>query len=126
MDTCHSGGLTAGRDTAIKSATGIHGGLVVMSSSTGDEVSLEDDDWNHGAFALAVIEGISGQRTQGVGSKLDLPADNNKDGQIEQTELSNYVNLRVKEITHGKQNPVTHQPRHPNHPVKSFSVSRVK
>jgi hypothetical protein len=123
MDTCHSGGLTAGRDTAIKAATGIHGGLVVISSSTGDEVSLEHDDWDHGAFALALIEGISGRRVKGVGSKLDLPADNNKDGQIEQSELSNYVTLRVKEITHGKQNPVTHQP---NQPVKSFSVSRVK
>ncbi len=112
MDTCHSGGLAAGRDTAIKAATGIHGGLMVMSSFTGDEVSLEHDDWDHGTFALAVIEGISGQRGKGVGSKLDLPADNNKDSQIEQSELSNYVNLRVKEITRGKQNS-SHTPTQP-------------
>jgi uncharacterized caspase-like protein len=118
MDTCHSGGLTAGRDTAIKAATGIHGGLVVMSSSTGDQVSLEDDDWDHGAFALALIEGISGKRTTKVGSKLDLPADNNKDGKIEQSELSNYVNLRVKK------SPTTNRTLLPTSPTSQSSPSQ--
>ena len=128
IDTCHSGGaIEAPRtrraksihtavDLAIQQLTSVESGVVVMTSSTGDELSFEDDAWGHGAFALSVIEALSGNR-KGPVSKVKLPADLNLDRLLELTELDAYVNARVRELTDGQQRPLTERGRIPSFPL---------
>ncbi|MEJ0032444.1 MAG: hypothetical protein WDO15_19765 [Bacteroidota bacterium] len=33
-------------------------GVVIMAASTGKESSLESPEWGHGAFTLALLEGL--------------------------------------------------------------------
>ena len=35
-------------------------GIVVFTSSTGNELSQEKEEWNNGAFTKAVVEGLRG------------------------------------------------------------------
>ena len=114
VDTCHSGGVT-GRTKGIRDLdiTSIvadlandESGVVVMASSTGREVSIESNKWGHGAFTLALTEGLSGK------------ADYNRDSTVYLTEIDNYVTDRVKELTHGEQHPTTQKPT----TVRSFPV----
>ncbi len=134
MDTCHSAGVLGPKPGNAKAARGlersveqvlrqmtsIEVGLVVMTSSTGREESLEHSDWGHGAFALALIEGVSGKRVYAPPSappKTRLPADLNGDGVIELKELDVYVTQRVREITDGAQHPVTRSGDIPSFPL---------
>jgi uncharacterized caspase-like protein len=73
-------------------------GVVVFSSSTGRQFSLEDRSWGNGAFAKAVNEGLNGG------------ADFQKSGRITYKMLDLYVSDRVKQLTHGMQSPVTQAP----------------
>jgi uncharacterized caspase-like protein len=73
-------------------------GVVVMSASTGSELSVESDEWGHGAFTKALLDGLKG------------PADFNNDGVITLTELNLSITYTVKEITGGKQHPTTQIP----------------
>jgi hypothetical protein len=79
-----------------------------MSSSTGNEVSVESATLKHGYFSQALIDGLSGQ------------VDYNKDGVVYLTELDAYVVNRVKELSKDSQHPVTAKP--PN--VRPFALSR--
>ncbi len=108
IDACHSGKLGTNilakrGDTdlmeAIRSLATEENGVVIMAASTGKESSLESSDWKHGAFTLALIEGMN----QG---KADL----NEDGIINIREIDYYVAERVKELTNGKQHPTTQKP----------------
>ena len=103
VDTCHSGGVMGKR--AITDITGVineltsaENGVVVFASSTGRQYSLEDPQWQNGAFTKAVIEGIAG--------KADLLGK----GKITVNMLDAFIAERVKEITKGKQTPVTTKP----------------
>jgi len=103
VDTCHSGGVMGKR--AITDITGVineltsaENGVVVFASSTGRQYSLEDPNWGNGAFTKAVIEGIAG--------KADLLGK----GKITVNMLDAFIAERVKEITNGKQTPVTTKP----------------
>ena len=103
VDTCHSGGVMGKR--AITDITGVineltsaENGVVVFASSTGRQYSLEDPEWGNGAFTKAVIEGIAG--------KADLLGK----GKITVNMLDAFIAERVKEITNGKQTPVTTKP----------------
>ncbi|HOT41044.1 MAG TPA: caspase family protein, partial [Syntrophorhabdaceae bacterium] len=103
VDTCHSGGVMGKR--AITDITGVineltsaENGVVVFASSTGRQYSLEDPQWQNGAFTKAVIEGIAG--------KADLLGK----GKITVNMLDAFIAERVKEITNGKQTPVTTKP----------------
>jgi hypothetical protein len=118
VDTCHAGkvtGRTKGSsdlditDIIADFATD-ESGVVVMASSTGREVSIENGKWEHGAFTLALIEGLSGK------------ADYNGDGTVYLTEIDNYVTDRVKELTDGEQHPTTQKPT----TVRSFPLVLVK
>ena len=73
-------------------------GVVVFTSSTGKQYSLEDKAWNNGAFTKALVEGIDG--------KADLL----KSGKITVDSLSFYVSERVKVLTNGKQTPTGSKP----------------
>ena len=79
----------------INELTSAENGVVVFSSSTGRQYSLEDPSWGNGAFTKAVVEGINGN------------ADLNSTGRITYKMLDFYISERVKELTHGRQTPVT-------------------
>jgi len=103
VDTCHAGGVMGKRAIAditgvINELTSAENGVVVFSSSTGRQYSLEDPQWQNGAFTKAVIEGIAG--------KADLLGK----GKITVNMLDAFIAERVKEITKGKQTPVTTKP----------------
>lgn len=115
VDTCHSGASYGKRGvddmtSAIKELISSDAGVVVMAAATSKERSLEKDEWGHGAFTKAVIEGLSGK------------ADYTKDGIIEQTELELYVSKRVKELTDGNQHPTTAKPK----TIESFPLVKVE
>jgi len=103
VDTCHAGRVMGKRAVTditgvINELTSAENGVVVFSSSTGRQYSLEDPNWGNGAFTKAVIEGIAG--------KADLLGK----GKITVNMLDAFIAERVKEITNGKQTPVTTKP----------------
>ena len=69
-------------------------GMVVISSSSGAQYSMESPAWNNGAFTKALCEGLNGA------------ADPKHTGRITTEMLDTYVRLRVAELTNGKQTPV--------------------
>ncbi|MES3022138.1 MAG: caspase family protein [Pseudomonadota bacterium] len=106
LDTCHSGNvLGAGRRSGANDVSGVinelasaENGVVVFSSSTGRQFSLEDPAWGNGAFTKALVEGLNGA------------ADYQKNGRITHKMLDLYVSERVKQLTGGRQSPVTQAP----------------
>ena len=81
-------------------------GVVVMTSSTGSENSVESPEWGHGAFTETFLEGLAGA------------ADIDSDGVISFKELDLYVTRGVKELTGGKQRPTTQIPDNlPDFPI---------
>jgi WD40 repeat protein len=125
LDTCHSGRLGANLFTmangsktrsitglksafdnteAIRELTSDEVGVVIMAASTGNESSLENEEWGHGAFTTAALAGLGGE------------ADLNDDGIVHLVELDFYVAEKVKELTEGAQHPTT---------VKPSTISRL-
>jgi uncharacterized caspase-like protein len=106
LDTCHAGsvlgdvrkGVFTDTTAVVNELASAENGVVVFSSSTGRQYSLEDKAWGNGAFAKAVIEGLNGA------------ADFQKSGRITFKMLDLYVSDRVKELTKGAQSPVTQAP----------------
>ncbi|WP_339746740.1 caspase family protein [uncultured Rubinisphaera sp.] len=135
MDTCHAAGVLgpAGGEQrrnkstqdainrAVNDLTSIDSGVVVLTSSTGKESSFEDDRWGHGAFALAIIEALTGKKKVNMGTTR-LPADLNDDHVLELIEIDAYLTNRVKELTDGRQHPITERGRLPSFPL-AISVS---
>ncbi|MFT5469283.1 MAG: putative caspase-like protein [Verrucomicrobiales bacterium] len=125
MDTCHSAGVT-GVNQTIKDASDPRHPLNVLVSCPSNQVSFEDPKWGHGAFTLAVLEAIGGQKRDSAtvtdlgqargGTRLGgttkpavtivvpLP-DANGNGSIDLGELQRYVIARVGELTDGRQQP---------------------
>jgi len=100
FDTCHAGLATAsgGLDyNKFVNQIGDAGRAIVLASSAGSEVSVERDDWQHGAFTKALLEGLAGQ------------GHHYKTGVVTIGELNLYVERRVEELTGGK--PVELKPR---------------
>ncbi|MDF1815451.1 MAG: caspase family protein [Verrucomicrobiales bacterium] len=89
---------------AIFELTKAESGIVVMASSTGDELSVESGEWGHGALTYGLLEGLKGR------------ADFNKDGIIHLRELDFFVSDFVIGLTNGKQHPTT---------VKPSTISRL-
>ena len=104
FDTCHSGNATGvsfrGLDynKLINEISG-SANAIVLASSTGSESSLESEEWQHGAFTKALLEGIAGK-----GLHYDP-------GIVTIDELNLYVKTRVKELTEGLQHPVDVKPK---------------
>jgi WD40 repeat protein len=102
IDTCHAGNvLGAGRRavnvdvaSAVNELASAENGVLVFSSSTGRQYSLENTEWGNGAFTKAVVEGLQGR------AKFD------SSGRITHKMLDLYVSERVKELTDNKQTPV--------------------
>lgn len=114
VDTCHSGNIIGGRRAAVAAnitgalneLSSAENGVVVFSSSTGRQYSLEDPQWGNGAFTKALVEALNGG------------ADYNKNGRITYKMLDFYISERVKQLTSGQQTPVTLTP----HGVPDFPV----
>ena len=69
-------------------------GAIVISSSSGNEYSLEGAQWSNGVFTYAVLQGLTAGR-----------ADRDGDGTITVSELQTYVIDEVSRLTRGAQNP---------------------
>jgi hypothetical protein len=108
IDSCHSGNaLGGGGRRAIESPqvtrivnelSSAENGVVVFSSSTGRQVSLEHRKWGNGAFTKALVEGLLGG------------ADLTRSGRVTHRMLDLFISERVKELTQGKQTPVSQAP----------------
>jgi hypothetical protein len=101
MDACHSGNVlgtqqrAAAVSQAVNDLTSADNGPVVFTSSTGRQFSLESEEWNNGAFTKALVEGLNGA------------ADLSDSKTITVKSLDYYIAKRVKELTQGRQAPVT-------------------
>jgi len=107
VDTCHSGnalgtaktrGLGDDINAFVNDLASAENGVVVFTASTGRQFSLEDPAWGNGAFTKAVVEGLNGK------------ADFQKTGRITLKGLDYYIDERVKELTGGRQSPVSIAP----------------
>nr|NJM03644.1 hypothetical protein [Desulfobacula sp.] len=85
-------------------------GVVVFSSSTGKQFSLEMDELKNGVFTKSLIEGLAGQ------------ADYSEDRFVSIAELEAYLPERVKELTNGRQKPVSAKPQ----AVEDYKIVEVK
>ncbi len=106
IDACRSGQLganlaqySANNTEAMRNAASDENGLVLMAASTGGESALETSTWGHGAFTLAILEGIK-----------EGKADVKPDGTIYLRELDFYVSERTIELTNNAQHPTTQKP----------------
>jgi WD40 repeat protein len=113
LDACHSGAVAdpsrrARTDDLVRDLVTDDYGVVVMCSSLGREYSLESPATKHGFFTLGILEALTGK------------ADFNHDGFIHIHEVDLYASLRVRQLSRGRQNPVTGRP--PN--VRSFPLTR--
>jgi len=94
-DTCHSGSITGQESVnTLIDRLNKKAGVVVFTASRGDEASIEREDWGHGAFTKALLEGFSGEADT-------YPVDK----QVSLAELREYVVQRVEELTSGRQHP---------------------
>jgi WD40 repeat protein len=69
-------------------------GAAVISSSSGNEYSLEGEQWGNGVFTYSLLNGLKNRE-----------ADSNKDQIITVSELQAYVIDQVRKLTDGGQNP---------------------
>jgi uncharacterized caspase-like protein len=98
LDACHSGGVT-GDGSALASNADLLRSIIaasnvtVLTSSTTDEFSREDEKWNNGAFTKVLLDA------------LGKDADENHDGLISMSELTDYVSTHVVSLTEGQQHP---------------------
>ena len=108
LDTCHANRAVAARglgpagvDVAslVNDFSKTENGLITFAASQGAELSQESPAWGHGAFSLALIEGI------GEGK-----ADIEHRGTITVSGLDYYIVNRVKDLTEGHQHPVMSRP----------------
>jgi hypothetical protein len=105
VDTCHSGNVLGGGrrglmdlNAVVNELTSSENGVVVFSSATGREAAFENESWGNGAFTLALVEGVRGK------------ADSTHTGRVTYRSLDYYISERVKELTAGRQHPVTQAP----------------
>jgi WD40 repeat protein len=99
LDACHSGATAGDGVQLAMDSTRLRSGLAagnvtVLTSSSGDEVSYENADWQHGAFTKALLDAFG-----------DAAADINQNGLISTTGLVRYVTNRVLALTDGRQHP---------------------
>ncbi len=67
--------------------------VTVLTSSTADKVSHEDEKWGHGAFTKALLDALS--------ASDEIDTDHN--GVISMSELTGYIEKRLTNLTNGNQ-----------------------
>ena len=116
FDTCYSGAILSGRATSTQpdvdkfanQLKAAENGIVVFTSSTGNELSQEKEEWNNGAFTKAVVEGL-----RGAAARPQNPV-------IMISDLNGYVSQRVRELTGGNQKPMMAMPK----TIEDYPISR--
>jgi len=106
FDTCYSANVLRGRgadtrpdvDKFANELKAAENGIVVFASSTGNQLSLERDEWNNGVFTKAVVEGM-----RGAAARPDMAV-------ISISDLESYVSRQVRDLTEGNQKPMTAKP----------------
>jgi hypothetical protein len=71
--------------------------VTVLTSSTSNEFSREDEKWNNGAFTKVLLDALC------------KDGDVNHDGFIWMTQLTHYVVTHVSDLTGGQQHPGVEQ-----------------
>jgi WD40 repeat protein len=94
LDACHSGAITGDGSTLTSDADRLRSiilasNVTVLTSSTANEFSREEDKWNNGAFTKVLLDA------------LGKDADENHDGVISMSELTSYVWTHVISLTDG-------------------------
>jgi len=116
LDACHSGAAGAAQrragmtDDLVRDLISDDYGIVVLSSSRGDEYSLESPEVQHGFFTLALTEAL----------QLQGKSDVNKDGYVYLNDLDFYTMKRVRELSGNRQTPVMSKPR----TIHSFALGK--
>ena len=105
VDTCHAGDASGARvignvrasngDAMAVELTKQENQVLVFASSKGDEVSLEDPKFGHGAFTKALIEGLG----------EEWRADPNEVGEVTYKGLDYWISSRVPILTKRQQTP---------------------
>lgn len=105
IDSCHAGaagppGVKSSADLTrvVKEMSSLYSGLVTFAASTGWEVSVERKEWGHGAFTLALLEGLRG--------KADGFGGGDRNGRIDTEELGAWIKKRVRELTDDRQHAI--------------------
>jgi len=110
-DACHSGGFAPEgmKDLSVVSRNvsegiqklGVHGTCRVVTSCEPGELSQEKADWGggHGAFAQALVKGLSGS----ADSRQEKNSRGNEDGKIDLDELVHFVRREVGDLTSNAQ-----------------------
>ncbi|MFM2067957.1 MAG: hypothetical protein RLZZ584_2866 [Pseudomonadota bacterium] len=117
VDTCYAGKSVGrfSRREVNRLANGLASaelGVIVFSGSAPRQESLEDPVWGNGAFTKAVVEGLSGR------------ADFRREGVVTHKGLDYYVADAVRNLTAGKQTPVTAVPSGvADFPIASIEVA---
>jgi uncharacterized caspase-like protein len=99
LDACHSGAATGDGSTLTSNAADVllltiaASNVTVLTSSTSDEFSREDDKWNNGAFTKVLLDAFG------------KDADEDHDGLISMSDLTRYVRANVIRLTEGQQHP---------------------
>ena len=109
IDTCHAAAVSGGGRRGIEPVDmdGLlaefkgTAGIVVFAAATGTESSIESDEWKHGAFTAAVIEGLAGP--DGRTGKIA-----GTNGVIRTSELAEWVRTKVPQMTRTQQHPVVY------------------
>jgi hypothetical protein len=111
LDTCHAGQAMVATTRGISDINAIvselsstENGVVTYASSTGRQLSQENDSWHNGAFTKALIEGLPAAGRKGQ-------ADITNKGVITTAALDFWLSERVKELTGGSQSPVMSRPQ---------------
>src|SRR5262249_54929133 len=104
LDACHAGATGGDRrkaaltDDLVRDLATDDYGVVTMCSSMGREYSLESEQHKASFFTLALVEGLTGKAGRGP------------EGAVYLHQLDAYVTDRVKELSQGRQHPVTAKP----------------
>jgi len=103
VDTCRAGNIVGNSDWKARAQAdearpdrflrkANNSNVIVLASSSGNDVSLENDDWGHTAFAKALLDGLNGEAAD-------------KKGRVPFDMLRRHVFEAVEEMTDGLQKP---------------------
>ncbi|MEE8171627.1 MAG: caspase family protein, partial [Alphaproteobacteria bacterium] len=117
VDTCRAGAVW-GRPgepstdvvRVVNDLSSPENGVIVFASSTHAQLSVENADWENGAFTEAILEGLAGR------------ADLFGDGEVTVSTLDAYISHRVKKLTAGRQTPAVGKPVEADFPLALISA----
>lgn len=110
LDACHSGGIQINVNDLARELGRNEYGVIVMSSSRGDEVARENRLWGGGAFTRALVDGLNGAADLRRKGYVLTPVD-----------LDPYVYYTVRELTQGRQTPISNKSS-----VAPFPLTRTR